>query len=208
MNLLRGLGSNYNAVVTTINIRDDKISIESVHSMLLAFKHRLEQQSLINQISIMSVCYAYSSNNRGGGRKCNSSRGQSYTSNTSNNTYKGHGHRGRTNKVTAGNANLISDAKFCSNNNALIEFRSNSFMVKDLHKKKVLARGRLENGLYRFSPVHNKVELWHHILDSAATGIVVQVMKSCNVSFERNKTVVCSTVCPSCQLAKIHRLPS
>ncbi|KAG6793657.1 hypothetical protein POTOM_002872 [Populus tomentosa] len=42
MNLLKGLGSNYNAVVTAINIRDDKISIESVHSMLLAFKHRLE----------------------------------------------------------------------------------------------------------------------------------------------------------------------
>ena len=95
MNLLGGLGSNYNALVTAINIRDDKISIESVHSMLLAFKHRLEQQSSIDQISTMSACYTSSSNNRGGGRKCNSSRGQSYTSNTSNNTYRGLGHRGR-----------------------------------------------------------------------------------------------------------------
>ena len=93
---------------------------------------------------------------------------------------------------------MISVAKFCSDNNALIVFRSNSFIVKNLHTKKVLARGRLENGLYRFpvlhknkkmvyvgvhdlstfhshrfSPVHNKVALWHHILGHAATEIVV-----------------------------------
>jgi hypothetical protein len=60
--------------------------------------------------------------------------------------------------------------------------------VKDLHTKKVFARGRLENGLYRFPvlknkklayvgvhkpsafhsyncrPVDNKVVLWHHKL--------------------------------------------
>ena len=43
MNLLRGLGSDYNAVVTTMNIRDDKISLKVVHNMLLAFERRLEQ---------------------------------------------------------------------------------------------------------------------------------------------------------------------
>ena len=122
-------------------------------------------------------------------------------------------------------ANLISVAKLCSNNNALIEFRSNNFIVKDLHTKKVLVQGRLENGLYKFpvlhsnkkmayvgvhnpstfhshrlSLVHNKVELWHHRLGHAATDIVVHVMQSCNVSYERNKVVVCSTVCFSCQM--------
>ena len=51
MNLLGGLGSDYNAVVTTINIRDDKISLEAIHSMLLAFEHRLKQQSSIEQMS-------------------------------------------------------------------------------------------------------------------------------------------------------------
>ena len=363
MNLLGGLGSDYNAVVTAINIRDDKISIEAVHSMLLAFEHRLEQQSSLDHISPISACYASSSNNRGGGRKYNGSRGHSHISNTSNYTYRGcgrggkYGYNGRhnstnpekpqcqlcgkfghtvhvcyhrfdisyqnsqnngtsslnagnqntipamvasshnsagddwyldsgashhltqnegnlnnfapytgTNRVIVGNgkhlsisntgshrlvskshsfqlrkvfhvpfisANLISVAKFCSDNNALIEFRSNSFIVKDLHTKKVLARGRLENGLYRFpvlhsnkkmayvgvrnlstfhshrlNPVHNKVELWHHRLGHVATDIVVQVMQSCNVSCERNKTVVCSSVCPSCQMAKSHRLPA
>jgi hypothetical protein len=128
---------------------------------------------------------------------------------------------------------MVSVAKFCSDNNALIEFRSNSFIVKDLHMKKVFARGRLENGLYRFpvlhrnkkmvyvgvrdlstfhshrfSHVHNKVELWHHRLGHAATDIVVQVMQSCNVSCERNKVVVCPTVCLFFQMGKSHRLPT
>jgi len=95
MNLLEGLGSNYNAVVTAINIRDDKIYIEVVHSMLLVFKHRLEQQSSIEQISTMFANYASSSNNRGGGRTYNGSRGQFYTSNINNYTYRGHGRGGR-----------------------------------------------------------------------------------------------------------------
>jgi hypothetical protein len=39
INLLGGLGSDYNAVVTAINIRDDKISVETIHSMLLAIEN-------------------------------------------------------------------------------------------------------------------------------------------------------------------------
>ncbi|KAL5548409.1 hypothetical protein UlMin_003640 [Ulmus minor] len=75
MNLLGGLGSDYNAVVTAINIRDDKISIEAVHSMLFAFEHRLEKQSSIEQFSPISANYASSSNSRGGGRRYNGGRG-------------------------------------------------------------------------------------------------------------------------------------
>ncbi|RVW88458.1 Retrovirus-related Pol polyprotein from transposon RE2 [Vitis vinifera] len=362
MNLLGGLGSDYNAVVTAINIRDDKISIEAVHSMLLVFEHRLEQQSSIEQFSPISANYASSSNNRGGGRRYNGGRGQNHTPNISNYTYRGcgrggrYGQNGRHNsnssekpqcqlcgkfghtvqicyhrfdisyqssqssntspsnagnpnsipamvassnnladdtwyldsgashhltqsvgnltssspytgidKVTIGNgkhlsisntgshcllsdsryfhvkkvfhvpfisSNLISVAKFCSDNNALIKFRSNSFFVKDLHTKKVLAQGKLENGLYRFPVLNskkvafvgatnsftfyshnssifdNKVKLWHHRLGHASTDIVTQIMQSCNVSFEKNKNTVCSTVCSSCQVAKSHRLPT
>jgi hypothetical protein len=54
MNLLEGLGSDYNAVVTAINIRDDKILVEAIHIMLLAFENRLEQQSSADQISIIT----------------------------------------------------------------------------------------------------------------------------------------------------------
>eukprot|EP00261_Vitis_vinifera_P033523 XP_019074766.1 PREDICTED: uncharacterized protein LOC109122424 [Vitis vinifera] len=92
MNLLGGLGSDYNVVVTAINIRDDKISLEAIHSMLLAFEHRLEQQSSIEQ---MSANYASSSNNRGGGRKFNGGCGQGYAPNNNNYTYNSHGHGGR-----------------------------------------------------------------------------------------------------------------
>ncbi|RVX16039.1 Retrovirus-related Pol polyprotein from transposon RE1 [Vitis vinifera] len=337
MNLLGGLGSDYNAVVTAINIRDDKIFIEVVHSMLLAFEHRLEQQSSIEQFSPISANYASSSNSKGSGRRYNGGQRQNHTPNINNYTYRGRGRGGRygqngrhnsnssekpqcqlcgkfghtvqicyhrfdisyqssqssnTSPSNAGNsnsipamvassnnladdtwyldsgashhltqsvgnltssspytgtdkvtivmvfhvpfisANLISVAKFCSDNNALIEFRSNSFFVKDVHTKKVLAQGQLENGLYRFPVLNskkvafvgatnsstfyshnssifdNKVKLWHHRLGHASTDIVTQIMQSCNVSFEKNKNTVCSTVCSSCQLVKSHRLPT
>ena len=104
--------------------------------------------------------------------------------------------------------------------------------MKDLHTKKILAQGRLENGLYRFpalnnkkmayvgiknfsvfhSPssrsTHNKMKIWHHRLGHAVTDVVVQILQSCNVSYEKNKAVSCSTICFSCQLAKSHRLPT
>ncbi|RVW12197.1 Retrovirus-related Pol polyprotein from transposon RE1 [Vitis vinifera] len=266
MNLLGGLGSNYNAVVTAINIRDDKISIEAVHSMRLAFEHRLEQQSSIEQFSLISANYASSSNSRGGGRRYNGGRGQNHTPNISNYTYRGRGRGGRygqngrhnsnssekpqcqlcgkfghtvqiydtwyldsgashhltqsvanltssspytgTDKVFHVpfiSANLISVAKFCSDNNALIEFWSNSFFVKDLHTKKVLAQGKLENGLYRFPVLNSKKVAF---VGHASADTVTQIMQSCNGSFEKNQNTVCSTVCSSCQLAKSHRLPT
>jgi len=100
MNLLGGLSSDYNAVVTAINIRDDKISVEVIHSMLLAFENQLEQQSSVDQISAMTANYASSSNNRGGGRRYNGSRGHSnagFTQNANNYNYRG---RGRGEKYT------------------------------------------------------------------------------------------------------------
>ena len=52
--------------------------------------------------------------------------------------------------------NLISVAKFCSDNNALIEFYPHSFFVRDQLTKKVLAQGKPENGLYRFPSFSSK----------------------------------------------------
>ncbi|KAG6750991.1 hypothetical protein POTOM_045508 [Populus tomentosa] len=112
MNLLGGLGSNYNAVVTAINIRDDKISVEAINSMLLAFENRLEQQSSVDQISAMVTNYASSSNNRGGGKRYNDSRGHSYANfnpNASNYNYRGHGRGGR--YTQSGRHNAISSEK-------------------------------------------------------------------------------------------------
>ena len=112
MNLLGGLGFDYNAVVTAINIRGDKISVEAIHNILLAFENRLEQQSSVDQISAMAANYASSSNNRGGGRRYNGSRGHSYTSftpNASNYNYRGRGHGGR--YTQSGRHNSISSEK-------------------------------------------------------------------------------------------------
>ncbi|KAL6321957.1 hypothetical protein AAG906_035869 [Vitis piasezkii] len=63
-----------------------KIKGATIIYMLLAFEHRLEQQSSIEQ---MSANYASSSNNRGGGRKFNGGRGQGYAPNSNNYIYRG-----------------------------------------------------------------------------------------------------------------------
>ena len=49
MNLLGGLGVDYNALVTSINARDDKISFETVHSMLISFEQHLVQWKSLDE---------------------------------------------------------------------------------------------------------------------------------------------------------------
>ena len=65
MNLLGGLGADYNAVVTSINVRDDKISIDTVHSMLLSFENRLEQQNSHDENSLIAANIAQNKSNGG-----------------------------------------------------------------------------------------------------------------------------------------------
>jgi len=80
--------------------------------MLLAFENRLEQQSSVDQISAMTANYASSSNNRGGGRRYNGSRGHSYagfTPNANNYNYIGRGRGGR--YTQSGRHNSISSEK-------------------------------------------------------------------------------------------------
>ncbi|KAL5572016.1 hypothetical protein UlMin_021613 [Ulmus minor] len=42
MNLLARLGANYNVVVTSISAKDNQLSLEAIHSLLLTFEHCLE----------------------------------------------------------------------------------------------------------------------------------------------------------------------
>ena len=76
MNLFAGPGAYYNAFVTTINTRDDRVSLEIVQSMLISFEHRLEQQNSVAEASITNVNYVSSQNRSGGGKRYNASRGQ------------------------------------------------------------------------------------------------------------------------------------
>ena len=76
MNLFAGPGAYYNAFVTTINTRDDRISLETVQSMLLSYEQRLEQQESIAEALMITVNYASSQNRAGGGKRYNGGRGQ------------------------------------------------------------------------------------------------------------------------------------
>ena len=54
--------------------------------------------------------------------------------------------------VPSANKNLVSVHRFASDNNTCIEFHPNHFLIKDLATKKVLHRGRCEDGLYPLRP--------------------------------------------------------
>ena len=46
--------------------------------------------------------------------------------------------------------NLVSVAHFCADNNTFVEFHPRFFLVKEQVTKKVLLKGHLERGLYKF----------------------------------------------------------
>ncbi|KAL5569233.1 hypothetical protein UlMin_025808 [Ulmus minor] len=93
MNLLGGLGADYNVVVISINVRDDKISIDTVHNMLLSFENRLEQQNSHDENSLIAANIAQSKSNGGrtyyknsqGRNRGRSSRGGQAGRNNNNN---------------------------------------------------------------------------------------------------------------------------
>ncbi|KAL5549500.1 hypothetical protein UlMin_004731 [Ulmus minor] len=62
MNLFAGLGADYNVFVTTINTRDDRISLATIRSMLLSYEQRLEQQNSIAKAATITANYASSQN--------------------------------------------------------------------------------------------------------------------------------------------------
>ena len=92
MNLLGHLGTDYNVVVTTLNTRDDMISLEVVYIILLSFKNHLEQQSSIDNVSRMTASFSSSSNKRGGVRKSYyGGRSQGTTQGNNTNSYYNRG---------------------------------------------------------------------------------------------------------------------
>ncbi|KAG6735420.1 hypothetical protein POTOM_061973 [Populus tomentosa] len=212
MNLLARLNSDYNVVVTTINLRDDKILVEAIHNDNWYIDSRVSHHLTRNMENLTnSIPYTRTYKVIVGNGK------HSSISNTGSHRLVSNSRSFQFRKlfhVPFISANLISVAKFCLDNNALIEFLSNSFLVKNLHTKKILARGRLENGLYKFpalnkkkmayvgikhfsvfhSPssrtTYNKMDIWPYKLGHAATNVVIQILQSYNVSYERIKLLV------------------
>ena len=112
MNLLAGLGSDYNAVVTLISARDSQLSLESVHSLLLTFEHRLEQQNSFDDTGVIAANLAqnnknaaaknYGRHSQGYQKSSNQSSGQGWNSNY---TYRGRGRGGRGGSTGRNNSN-------------------------------------------------------------------------------------------------------
>ncbi|KAL5537452.1 hypothetical protein UlMin_045608 [Ulmus minor] len=94
MNLLAGLGFDYNAVVTSISTRDNQLTLEDVHSLLLTFEHRLEQQNSVDETGVMSANFAQN-NKYTGGRSYSKNNQKQPTYGTGQGANSNYAYRGR-----------------------------------------------------------------------------------------------------------------
>ncbi|KAL5576633.1 hypothetical protein UlMin_018332 [Ulmus minor] len=146
MNLLAGLGADYNIVVTSISARDNQLFLEAIYSLLLTFEHRLEQQNSVDETGTMNANFTqnnkyaggknYSKNNQGYQKPSNHGTGQG-----GNSSYTYRAPYTGSEKVTIGNGKQIP-----------ISHVGTTSLVSDSSdrcSKKALARGRNENRLYK-----------------------------------------------------------
>ncbi|KAL5545398.1 hypothetical protein UlMin_005085 [Ulmus minor] len=99
MNLLAGLGSDYNVVVTSISARDSQLSLESVHSLLLTFEHRLEQQNSFDDTGVIAANLAQ--NNKNAAAKNYGKNSQGYQKSSNQSSRGRGGQTGRNNSNTS-----------------------------------------------------------------------------------------------------------
>ena len=102
-----------------------------------------------------------------------------------------------------------------------VEFHSWLFLVKEQVTKKVLLKGHLERGIYKFptsldshiacfysrlnnySSLNTTVELWHFRLGHPIDNVLQQVLTTCTIPYKCNKhNIYCAF-----QYAKNHKLP-
>ena len=116
---------------------------------------------------------------------------------------------------------LVSVSQFYADNNTFVEFHHWFFLVKEQVTKKVLLKGHLERGLYKFSTSfssstdclfssfnnssssNSTTELWHSRLGHPAEDILKHAFNNCNIPYQCNKLQICG----ACQYAKSHKLP-
>lgn len=111
------------------------------------------------------------------------------------------------------NKHLISVQRLASDNNAVVEFHPNYFLVKDRVTKKLLLHGRCKNGLYvlphNFSQALLTAKLskeqWHRRLGHPASPITIRILQDNNLAIDTN--IPSSSICNACQLGKAHQLP-
>jgi histone deacetylase 1/2 len=114
---------------------------------------------------------------------------------------------------------LASVHRLAKDNNALLEFHPNFFLIKDKATRKILHQGRCEGGLYPLglkrmgASAHKYVlgvnkpstERWHSRLGHPSFAIVSHVLK--NNKLPCNNESINESICDSCQRAKSHQLP-
>jgi hypothetical protein len=121
--------------------------------------------------------------------------------------------------VPTANKSLASVHRFTSDNNALVEFHPNLFLVKDRVMKRIIHQGKCEGGLYpiRLKPrevksqkqilgvIKPSTSRWHSRLGHPSIPIVERVIRNNNLPFVSDESS--SSVCDSCLKAKSHQLP-
>ncbi|KAG6754633.1 hypothetical protein POTOM_040425 [Populus tomentosa] len=230
MNLLGGLGSDYNAPIMPLPLITEVVEGDTMAVEDTTTQASLQMPAITTTEAVVSKQHpamVASSNNLADDNWYLDSRASHHLTQNAGNLINFTPYT-RTDKVIVGNGKHLSISNI--NSHRLVS-NSRSFQLrKDLHMKKILAQGRLENGLYKFPAlsnkkmayigikdfsvfhslisrtIHNEMDIWHHRLGHAATDVVVQTLQSCNVSYEKNKATDYSTICSSCQLAKSHRL--
>jgi histone deacetylase 1/2 len=119
--------------------------------------------------------------------------------------------------VPAANKNLASIHKLTSDNDALIEFHPNLFLIKDRVTKRVIHQGKCEGGLYplRLQEAKSRKQVlgaikpstsrWHSRLGHPSFPIVEHVVKDNSLTCVSDENS--SAVCDSCLRAKSRPLP-
>jgi histone deacetylase 1/2 len=112
---------------------------------------------------------------------------------------------------------LLSTSRLACDNNAFVEYVSNSFFVKYQETREVLLHDRCVDGLYPLpSPSTSSLgrhahgaaksssSLWHRHLGHPSSVVVHQVLRDNTIPFSKSNK---ESVCDACQMARSHQLP-
>ena len=120
--------------------------------------------------------------------------------------------------VPHANKSLASVHRLTSDNNALIEFHPDLFLIKDLDTRKIIHQGKCRGGLYPlalqssgvesrkqvFGAIKPSTSRWHSRLGHPSFSIVDCVIKNNKLSCNDDENL--NSVCGSCLRAKSHQL--
>jgi hypothetical protein len=119
--------------------------------------------------------------------------------------------------VPTANKSLALVHRLASNNNVLIAFHPNLFLIKDRATKRIIHQGKCEGGLYPlrlqeaksrkqvFGAIKPSTSRWHSRLGHPSFSIVERVVKNNSLPCVSDDNS--SSVCDSCLKAMSHQLP-